>query len=182
MRNLLVTAVTGIDWLTEKLGISLAWLNVLMVLCMFLVVVLRYLFNHSSIPLQETVMYLHALLFLVGSGFALKHNDHVRVDILYQRLSKKAQAGVNLGGTLCLLFPVIGFISWYSLTYVESSWRILEISQEADGLPLVFLLKSLIFGLTGSLALQGTAEVCRNLCILLDIPVPSPEQEVEVLQ
>lgn len=181
VKNGLVLLVKGIDRITEMLGINLAWLNVMMVLCMFLVVLLRYLFNHSSIPLQEAVMYLHAALFMLGSGFALKHDDHVRVDIFYQRMSPRARAWVNLMGTLLMLFPVVGFISWYSLSYVESAWRIRENSQEADGLPWVYLLKTLIFGLTGSLFFQGIAEAARNLCLILAIPVPTIAKEEEAL-
>lgn len=123
-------------------------------------------------------MYLHASVFLIASAYTLKHDEHVRVDIFYHRLSSKAKATVNLLGTILLLVPVIGFIGWSSWPYIESSWRILETSQEAAGLPLVYLLKSLILVMVAVMLLQAFAEILRSIAILRGFPIgPSVKHE-----
>ncbi|ARU58779.1 TRAP transporter transmembrane subunit DctQ [Oleiphilus messinensis] len=152
-----------LDRFTEATGTTLVWLNVLLVISMCLVVMLRYVFNHSSIPLQEATMYLHGTLFMLGAAYTLKHNEHVRVDILYQRFSAKGKAIVNCLGTVILLLPMLLFILIYSWPYVTASWDILETSQEANGLPLVFVLKSLIPAMVVLLLIQAIAEIIRNL-------------------
>lgn len=167
-------SISVIDNFTEKVGKSIALLNIVMVVIMCLVVGLRYVFNHSSVALQESVMYLHAIIFMLGMGFTLKHDGHVRVDIFYQTFSRKMKAAVNLAGSLLLLFPVLVFITWYSWTYIFSSWKILEVSQEAAGIPYVYLLKTLIFAMVAMLSLQGLSEVLKSIRTLY---FPSTEPE-----
>ena len=169
--TLLISSTRRIDQFTEFTGRSIAWLNVVMVILTCLVVIMRYVFNHSSIVLQESAMYLHAMVFLVASAYTLKHDEHVRVDIFYQGLSSKGKALVNLTGTLFLLIPVIVFIGWSSWPYIESSWRVLETSSEAAGLPLVFLLKSLILVMVTVLLIQAIAEALRSIAAIAGIPV-----------
>ncbi len=159
--------VKKIDALTELVGRSIAWLTLVMMVVMFAVVVLRYLFNTGSIAMQESVMYLHATIFMVAAGYTLKHDGHVRVDIFYREMSPKNKAIVDLLGTVCLLLPVMGFMGWISFDYVLNSWSVMEGSQEAGGLPAVFLLKTLILLMVSLLMLQGIAEGLRNLLLLL---------------
>lgn len=159
--------IRGIDKTTEVLGKSVAWLTLLMMFISVIVVVLRYLFNIGNIALQESVMYLHAFLFMSAVAFTLKHDGHVRVDIFYRRMSKRAQAWVDLCGGLLLLLPVTLFIGISSWDYVINSWMLQESSPEAGGLPLVYLLKGMIFMLVFTLALQGIAEILRNLMAIL---------------
>ena len=170
-RHFLTSTVQRIDQFTEVTGRTIAWLNVAMVLLTCLVVVMRYVFNHGSIIFQESVMYLHAMIFLIASAYTLKHDEHVRVDIFYQRFSSKGKAWVNLIGTLFLLLPVILFIGWSSWPYIASSWRIFEISQEAAGLPLVFILKSLILAMVVALFIQAIAEIFRSIAEIVGIPI-----------
>lgn len=113
-------------------------------------------------------MYLHATLFMGASAYTLKWDEHVRVDIFYRQHSPKAKAWTDLLGTLFLLMPVCFFIGWISLDYIVASWRIMENSPEAGGIPAAFLLKSLIGVLVVTLALQGLAELLRNVLILTD--------------
>lgn len=156
-----------IDGFTEVVGRATAWLLPVMMALMFLVVVLRYLFNTGSIALQESVMYLHAILFMTASAFTLKHDGHVRVDIFYRTLSPRGRAMVNLFGTLFLLLPVCLFTGWFCFGYVAKSWALMEASPESGGLPLVYLLKSLMLVLVVTMTLQGIAELARNLMILV---------------
>ena len=89
-------------------------------------------------------MYLHGMVFLLGIAFALKQNAHVRVDIIYQKASRRTQAKIDLLGTLLFLFPVAAFIGWMSIDFVAFSWRVGEGSAEPGGLPGVYLLKTLL--------------------------------------
>ena len=125
-------------------GKSVAWLTVVMVLLAFAIVVLRYGFNLGWIWLQESVTYLHVTVFTVVTAWALQQDGHVRVDIFYARMSDKKRALVDLVGTLIFLIPFCIFILVTALPYVSNSWKLLETSREAGGLPMVFLLKTLI--------------------------------------
>ena len=133
-----------IDALNERVGRLAAWLVLVMVFITFLVVVLRYGFNFGRISLQESATYLHAFVFMLTGAYTLKHNEHVRVDIFYQDMSNQNKAKVDLFGTLFLLLPFVGFIFWVSFDYVLNSWKLLEGSREAGGLPFVYILKTLI--------------------------------------
>ncbi|NJN45726.1 MAG: TRAP transporter small permease subunit [Candidatus Competibacteraceae bacterium] len=163
-----------IDAISEWTGRGVAWLTLVMVLVQFVVVMLRYVFDWNRIYIQESVVYIHAVIFLVGAAYTLKHEGHVRVDIFYREMSPRAKAWVNLFGTLFLLLPTCGFIFWVSWDYVSSSWSIFEGSREAGGLPGVFMLKSVILVMAGMVVLQGIAEVLRNLLILRGF---NPQQE-----
>ncbi|WP_257281639.1 MULTISPECIES: TRAP transporter small permease subunit [unclassified Endozoicomonas] len=160
------TAVAGIDGLTERFGRLLSGFNLLLVVSVCLVVVLRYWFNSGSIALQELAMYFHALIFLGASSYTLKQGGHVRVDVFYNRMSARQRGWVNGLGTLFLLFPVCLFIGLMSFDYVSRSWRIMETSSDPGGLPLVYLLKSLILVFVVTLLLQGMAELLRSVLIL----------------
>jgi TRAP-type mannitol/chloroaromatic compound transport system permease small subunit len=116
--------------------------------------------------LQETIVYAHAALFLLAAGWTLKEGGHVRVDVFYASASPRAKALVDLWGALLLLLPFAIAIIWFSWPYVSRSWAILERSRETSGLPLVFLLKTLIpvFGVL--LALQGISQGIKALAML----------------
>lgn len=162
----LTKTLSAIDQFTELTGRLIAWLTLLMVLLSFAIVVLRYGFDLGWVAMQESVLYLHGVVFMLGAAYALKADGHVRVDIFYQKFSIRKKAWVNLLGSLFLLLPVCITIFMLSFDYVISSWEILEKSSEAGGLPLVYLNKSLLLLLTVTLSLQGLAEVLRNIELL----------------
>ena len=155
-----------IDSLNDFLCKLVSWFTLFMVLLTFLIVVLRYGFNLGWIAMQESVMYLHGMVFLLGAAHTLRVNEHVRVDIFYRRFSPKKQAKVDIFGSLLLLMTVNIFIFMVSFEYVMRAWRVLEASQEAGGIPGVFLLKSLILIFSFTMLLQGIAEVVRNVARL----------------
>jgi TRAP-type mannitol/chloroaromatic compound transport system permease small subunit len=157
-----------IDTVNEWTGRAVSWLTLSMVLVTFLVVVLRYAFNMGWIAMQESIIYMHAVVFLMGGAYTLKHEGHVRVDIFYRTMPPRRQALVNLFGTLFLLLPTFGFILWVSWSYVAESWIVLEGSREAGGIAGVYLLKSVILIMTVTMLLQGVAELLRNMLILAD--------------
>ena len=150
-----------IDGLSTKLGQLFSWLTLGMVIAMATIVVLRYVFQIGSIALQESVIYINALIFTFGVGYTLKEQGHVRVDIFYSRLSSRQRAWIDLCGTLLLLVPSAVFIIWVSWDYVSISWQIREGSAESSGLPYVYLIKSAILILPGLLLLQGIAEILK---------------------
>jgi len=125
-------------------GKGVAWLTLLMVLLTFTIVVLRYGFNLGWIWLQESLTYLHVAVFTIAAAWTLQLDGHVRVDIFYADMPDKKRALVDLLGTLVFLVPFCIFLLIIAWPYVSTSWRLLESSREAGGLPLVFLLKSLI--------------------------------------
>lgn len=162
--NRIFAQISGlIDHLNDKLAHAVRWLALAMVLITVLVVVLRYVFETGAIALQEAVMYMHGLLFLLGIPYGLKQNTHVRVDMIYSRLKPSRQRWVDLGGHVLLLLPVSAFIFVTSLPYVTASWRVLEGSAEVGGIPAVFLLKTLIPVMAALLFLQGLSEIIKRL-------------------
>ena len=155
-----------IDRINNTVGRSISWLTVLMVMVTFLVVVLRYVFSTGSIAMQESVIYLHSLVFMLGAAYTLKRNGHVRVDIFYEKMSHRSKVWVDLLGTVLLLIPFCLFIIFISWNYVSLSWSLLEGSRDAGGLPAVFLLKTTIPVMALLLMLQGIAQAMRSVLIL----------------
>lgn len=152
----------------ETVGNAAAWLALALVLVTFAVVVLRYLFQVGWIAMQESILYLHASLFLLGAAYTLKKDGHVRVDIFYRGFTARGKALVDLLGSLLLLLPVCGFLLWVSWDYVASAWALREGSPEAGGLPLVYLLKTLIPLAAALLMLQGISVALASLATLTD--------------
>jgi TRAP-type mannitol/chloroaromatic compound transport system permease small subunit len=151
----------GIDALSDTIGRACGWLTLAMVALVFALVVARYLFQAGSLAVQEAALWLHAVVFMLGIAFALRHGQHVRVDLLQQRWSPRGQAIAELLGTLLFLLPLCGFMLWVSLDYVAASWAMREGSRESGGLPGVFVLKTLIPATAALLALQGLAQAWR---------------------
>ena len=151
--------ISAIERLIDFSGRAVSWLTLLMVLVTFVVVVLRYAFDTGSIALQESITWLHAMVFMIGAAWAMREGAHVRVDIFYTRFSDRGRAWVDLFGSLFLLLPVMVFIGWISWQYISESWGVHEGSREAGGLPGVFLLKSLILVMAALLILQGLVDI-----------------------
>lgn len=158
----LKSVAAGVDGLCRGLGKGVAWLTLALVLGTAMVVLLRYAFDTGWIWMQELMTYLHAAIFMLGAAWALARDEHVRVDIFYRRRGPAFRRRVNVLGTWLLLVPVCVFILWISLDYVMASWQLLEGSREAGGLPLVYLLKTLIPLLALLLLAQGLALLARS--------------------
>lgn len=155
-----------IERFVDIVGQTVSWLALGMVVVQFSVVILRYFFNLGWIGLQESVVYMHATLFMLAMAYALRLDGHVRVDIFYRHMSPRARAAVDLLGTLALLFPVCLFIMLSGWSYVEVSWSQLEGSREAGGIPGVWALKSLIVVMPALLMIQGAVWCGRSaMCI-----------------
>lgn len=162
-------SIRCLDFIAEYTGTTTAWLTGIMVLIACLVVTLRHVFDIGSVALQESVTYMHALVFMLGAAYALKTGDHVRVDIFYRAFSVRARAWVDALGSLLFTLPLMIFIGWSSWEFVRESWRIGEASTDSGGLEGVYLLKSLLPLMALSVSLQATAELLRSLLVLMNI-------------
>jgi len=174
MRSSLSAFAAAIDRLTAAVGRGVSWCLLGMVVVQVVVVLMRYVLGLGSIWLSETILYAHAALFMGAAAWTLQHGGHVRVDIFHAGASPRARALVDLLGALALLLPFVGVLAWFALPYVERSWAILERSREASGLPLVFLLKTLILLFAGLLGLQGLAQAARAWLALTDAAAAEP--------
>ena len=149
------------DTITTTIGGAARWFALGLVVVTALVVIQRYVFGYASTKLQESVIYMHALLFLLASGTALLNGGHVRVDVLYAKMGERGKAWTDLIGTYLALMPMCFLILWSSTGYMNSTWRILEQSRESDGLAFVFLLKTAIPVFAVLMILQGFSMAAR---------------------
>lgn len=167
-----------IDNMNERIGRAVAWLALIMVLVQMIVVVMRYVFGVSWLALQESIVYMHAAIFLAAAGYTLLHDGHVRVDIFYRPASERRQAYVDLVGAMCFLTPMACAIFYISWPYVMKSWKVLETSQEGSGIPAVFLLKTVILLYAVLVALQGISLALRSLMTISGVAPPPRPAEV----
>ncbi len=145
------------DWM----GWIAAFLVAACVLLTGSVVLLRYGFSMPTIALQELAVHSHAAAFLLALGYALRHDQHVRVDLLYRAWPQRRRDWVDLLGTVFLLLPVCVLIGWLGFEYAATSLAQRESSREAGGLPALYLVKALMPLAALLLALQGIASAGR---------------------
>jgi TRAP-type mannitol/chloroaromatic compound transport system permease small subunit len=153
----------GLDVINRTVGHVVRWLALLMVLVQFGIVVLRYVYGMSSIALNESVLYMHATLFMLGAGYTLLVDDHVRVDIFQARASARGQAVIDVFGHILLLIPSMLVLLYWSFPSVRNAWSIYEGAISVGGIPAVFLLKTLIPAFCILLVVQSLACLLRNL-------------------
>lgn len=133
-----------LDAINRHVGHAVRWTALAMVVMQFAIVVLRYVFGFAAIALNESVLYLHATLFMLGAGFTLLVDGHVRVDIFFARANERQKAAIDLFGHLFLLLPSMAVVLYWTWPSVRNSWAILEGPISVGGIPAAFLLKSLI--------------------------------------
>ena len=144
-------------------GYLCSLLVVMMSLNVFIVVVLRYLFGISFIWMQETYVWMHAFIFMLGAGFTYLNDDHVRIDIIYRSSSQIYKTIVDLVGIIFFLFPLLYIIWIFSYPFVYKSWQMNEISREAGGLSMLYLLKFAILLFVILLFLQAISKIINYL-------------------
>jgi TRAP-type mannitol/chloroaromatic compound transport system permease small subunit len=161
-------AAALIDRLSVATGKATAWLTLAMVVGTCVVVVLRYAFDIGLIWLQESVTWMHAMVFMLGAAYTLQQEDHVRVDIFYRTMSEQRRAWVNLLGVVLFIVPLCAFLVYTSFDYVAASWRIREVSRESGGLPYPFvpLLKSVLLVMPVTVLLQGVSLALQSIAQL----------------
>lgn len=159
----LAPLLRGVDALNEAAGRLAGVMAAVLVALVFGLVLARYAFNAGSVAAQEAMLWLHAAIFLLGLGYTLRHEGHVRVDVFSQRWSARARARVTLLATLALLLPFCVFMLAMSWDYVAASWSAREGSRDPGGLPGWYLLKSLLPLSAALLMLQALAQTVRAL-------------------
>ena len=164
--NALAGVVRSIDRLNDAVGRGVAWLTLAMVLVTFTVVVLRYVSSVGWVWMQESYVWIHGIVFMLGAGYTLLHNGHVRVDIFYRPASERHKAWVDLFGVCVLLLPLLVVTFVYSWDYVLKSWAGLEGSREAGGLPGLYGLKTIIWCFCVLVGLQALSMAGRSILIL----------------
>jgi TRAP-type mannitol/chloroaromatic compound transport system permease small subunit len=170
----------AIDAANERVGVSVAWLALVTVLVEFTVVLMRYVFGVGSVKMQESIVYMHATVFMVAAGYTLLHNGHVRCDIFYAAASPRRRALIDLIGVFIFLLPMSALIAWVAWPYVAAAWAVREGSQEGRlGIPGVFLLKSIILVFAALLALQGVSLALHSALRLAGLeraPAPAGDE------
>jgi TRAP-type mannitol/chloroaromatic compound transport system permease small subunit len=173
----LAAFVRGVDALNDWVGRVVAWLTLAMVLVTCLVVALRYGFSLGWVWMQESYVWMHGLVFMLGAAYTLLHEGHVRVDILYRPGSVRYRALVDLFGALALVLPMIAVVAWMSYPYVAASWEKLESSREAGGLEGLFLLKTALLVFCALVGLQALSMAGRAWLVLTGHPQFVPREE-----
>ena len=152
-----------IDRISTFLGRAASWLTLFMVLITFIVVVMRYVFDAGLIWLQESVIWMHAVVFMVGAAYTLQQEEHVRVDVFYRTMSASRRAWIDALGVVLFIWPLCIFLAWKSYDFIAASWSMREASRESGGLPypLFPLLKTVLLVMPLAVLLQGTSLLLR---------------------
>lgn len=151
----------AIDRMNTIVADVVRWLALIMVLVQFCIVIGRYVFGFNSIAAQESVLYMHAAVFMLGAGFTLLVDKHVRVDVFYAKVSDAARRRIDIFGHLFLLIPSMTALLYWSWPSVRNSWKILEGPISVGGIEAVFLLKSLIPAFCILILLQSLSLLVR---------------------
>lgn len=168
--------VQGIDFINEWIGRGVAWATFGLVLLVFVDVVLRYVFKTSYVFAQEMEWHLFSFIFLIGAGYTLLHEGHVRVDIVYQLLGPKPRAWINLIGVILFLIPGCYLVIKTSITFVLTAWEVLEGSPDPGGVPYRFIVKGFIPVGFFLLLLQGISLGIKSFWILRGVAVPEDQK------
>jgi TRAP-type mannitol/chloroaromatic compound transport system permease small subunit len=171
------TIATKIDACNEWIGRLVSWVVVLLVAVVFIDVVMRYAVNTSFVFTQELEWHLFGFIFLMGAGYTLLYDQHVRVDVLYQRLSSRGQAWINVLGCVFMLFPGALLIIHTSFVFAWDSFTFMEGSPDPGGIPFRFIIKAIVPLGFVLLLFQGVSMFIRNLTILLTPPSDVKQKE-----
>ena len=164
------TIAQTIDSVSRSVGNAVAFAAIAMALVTTTVVILRYGFGQGAIAAQESVLYLHGALFMLGAAPTLLTDKHVRVDVFYRNFTDRQKHWVNTIGHTVFTLPFCTLIVFGSWGYVSESWSIMESSPEPGGIPAVFLLKTLIPAMALLLALQAVSLIVQGLIELSEVP------------
>ena len=157
-----------LDRFSELVGRGASWLTLLMIIVTAIIVIMRYVFDAGLIWLQESVTWMHAFVFMMGSAYTLARDEHVRVDIFYRDMSPARKGWVDAAGVVLFLWPVCIFLGAAAWDFVATSWSLKEASRESGGLPypLLPLIKSVLVLMPITVALQGLALFLRSIKVI----------------
>ncbi len=160
----------AIDRLNNRIGSTIQWLALLLVVVGAFNALARYATRYTSVSLSSNAYldlqwYLFSLIFLLGAAYGLNHDHHVRVDVLYSRIGRRGRAWVDLLGTVLFLIPFSLVMLWVSWGPIQRSWSILEASSDPGGLPR-YPIKTVILVSFALLLLQAVSQGIKNAAIL----------------
>ncbi len=155
-----------INRFSDLLGKVAAVLFVLLLFNVFYDVISRYVFNDVSIGMQELEWHLYAAMFLLGVPYALRAEGHVRVDVIYERLSPQRRAWIDIFGSLFLLLPFALLVGWYGVGFAHEAWALGETSGDPGGLPYRWVIKAVIPFAFFSMAISGIGLLLKSINIL----------------
>ncbi len=157
-----------LDRTSAAIGKAASWLTLFMVIVTCIVVVMRYVFDAGLIWLQESIIWMHAVVFMLGAAYTLQREEHVRVDVFYRDMSPRRRAWIDLLGVLIFLWPLCLFLGIASFDFIAASFNLREASRESGGLPypLLPLLKTALLIMPLTVALQGLSLLLRSLATL----------------
>lgn len=160
--------IRRIDRLSELTGRFVAWLTLAMVIVTGIVVVMRYVFDAGLIWLQESVIWMHAVVFMLGAAYTLRREEHVRVDIFYRGMPPRRRAWVDAIGVVVFLLPLTAFLGYTAWDFVQVSWSLREASRESGGLPypLLPILKTSLILMPVLVAAQGISLLWRSVRVI----------------
>lgn len=169
----------AIDAVNERIGKAAAWLGLAAVIVCTVNAIFRYTVNLSSNAWLEVQWYLNAAVFMLVAAWALKRNDHVRIDVIFGRLSHRAQAWIDIAGGLIALLPATVIIAWYSWPSLVNSYEINEYSSDPGGL-IRWPMRLLVPVAFALLAAQGVSEIIKRAAFLKGlIPFPAEHHRQE---
>jgi TRAP-type mannitol/chloroaromatic compound transport system permease small subunit len=160
-----MTSQNLFDRISNITGKATSWLTLAMVILTSIIVVMRYVFDAGLIWMQESVTWMHAAVFMVGAAYTLLHEEHVRVDIFYRKMSERNRAIVDLIGVVLFLLPLCGLLALMAYDFAAAAWSIHETSREPGGLPypMIPLMKSIVIVMPVAVALQGISMLTRSI-------------------
>ena len=178
-----------IDAINEKIGLAISWALLLAVLICSGNAIIRYAFNMSSNAWLEIQWYLFGAIFLLASSYTLRRNEHVRIDVIVGKLSKRTQVWIDLFGFLLFLLPATLLILYFAVPFAMESIRNQEVSSNAGGL-IVWPAKALIPLGFLMLTMQGISELIKRAGFLMgkveasafEKQVATPEEEIEAIK
>jgi TRAP-type mannitol/chloroaromatic compound transport system permease small subunit len=174
--QILKTTCNKIDLINDYVGRGVSWATLLLVLVTFTDVVMRYFFNTSYVFTQELEWHIFAFIFLMGAGYTLKNDGHVRVEVFYGKLDRKGKAWINLIGVLFFLIPSCALFIKTGIPFMLKSFQVLEGSPDPGGIPYRFILKGCIPAGYALILLQGISLGIHSLIVVLGHNTP-PEEE-----
>ncbi len=180
--NALLALSRAIDTMSERIGRTILWLVLVAVLISCANAVVRKAFNYSSNSFLEIQWYLFSAIFLFCAGYTLKHNEHVRIDIITGHLSARTRAKIDIFGTIFFLLPVALLVMWLSWPLFVESYERQEVSTNAGGLIIwpARLMVPIGFFL---LSMQGISELIKRIAFLMGmIPDPSEKAHEKTLE
>jgi len=176
----LITLEKWMDRIIDAVGYVTGVLLIVMILNVAYDVMMRYVFHNSSIGMQEVEWHLFAVIILYGTGYALRHNAHVRVDFVYDRLSERKKAWINIFGTVFFLLPLTALIIYGSYAFVMDAYTTNEISEDPGGLPYRWLIKAQIPAAFVFLVFAAINYIIHHVNVLRGMePIPQTEEVME---